>query len=112
MNSLAVKKNNQLFLMISELNSLEQLLLYLEECIELNEEIKIIYQEYSNYISKLIFRVSLYQYMIQRIYKNMEGKPEKEKYEYEVVYQFYKKYCNEKGYQLIKKLKINHNIIR
>ena len=92
MDNLDITTINQLFLNISHINSLEQLLVYLEEIDATQLEIKKVYTEYYYSLKQLVYSTYYYQKVIQKV--NYESENNKsEKYEYEVIYNFYKKYC-------------------
>lgn len=92
MDNLDIKTINQLFLNISHINSLEQLLVYLEEIDATQLEIKKVYTEYYYSLKQLVYSTYYYQNVIQKVHYESENS-KSEKYEYEVIYNFYKKYC-------------------
>ena len=92
MDNLDIKTINQLFLNISHINSLEQLLVYLEEIDVTQLEIKKVYTEYYYSLKQLVYSTYYYQKVIQKVHYESENN-KSEKYEYEVIYNFYKKYC-------------------
>ncbi len=105
MSNLDEQKIDQLFLTISYINSLEQLLICLETAENSKLEIKKIYLEYYEKLKTIVPILYHYQNIIQIVYQKMiELKSCKEKYEYEVICDFYKRYNQEFfGYQKIKK---------